>query len=218
MPETYAQKIDGMFWAGGTTLKVNLAFERLPTFTCLPHDRGQFGPTIHLLPQGDDPLGAIRESYEVTKRGELALEPTIEWYFHTPIDPSLKDRRGHHNGALFVQWVPHTLANGKRWEDVESSYVKHLLSICDRFAPDTSSCVIDTFVLSPAGIERHFGITGGHIQHVDNGFAFDQRAPYDIPVDGMFACSAGCHPAGSVVGAAGHNAANIVLKAMGKKD
>jgi phytoene dehydrogenase-like protein len=35
-------------------------------------------------------------------------------------------------------------------------------------------------------------------------------------VDGLFFCSAGCHPAGSVIGAAGHNAANAVLSALGK--
>jgi phytoene dehydrogenase-like protein len=113
VPAEYTAKIDGMY-RPGSTLKVNLAFDHLPTFTCLPNDHGQFGPTIHLLPQGDDPIGAIREAYDLAKRGELAGEPTIEWYFHTPIDPSLKDHRGRHNGALFVQWVPHTLANGKR--------------------------------------------------------------------------------------------------------
>jgi len=30
-------------------------------------------------------------------------------------------------------------------------------------------------------------------------------------VAGLYACGAGCHPAGSVVGAAGHNAATMVL-------
>src|SRR6185369_9531665 len=34
----------------GTTFKLNLCLSALPKFTCLPEDRGQFGPTIHLLP------------------------------------------------------------------------------------------------------------------------------------------------------------------------
>jgi len=33
--------------------------------------------------------------------------------------------------------VPHTLASGS-WETAEAPYVRHLLSICDRFAPGTS--------------------------------------------------------------------------------
>ena len=210
LPAEYNQKIEGLR-RDGSTLKVNLAFDRLPKFNCLPEDKGQYGPTIHLLPMVDDPIAALRQAFDETCRGKLSAEPTIEWYFHTPIDPTMKDSKGHHNGALFVQWVPYELADGKNWADEESRYVKHLLSICDRFAPGTSDSVIDTFALTPPKIESHFGITRGHIHHVDNCFAFDERAPYNLPIGGLFQCSAGTHPAGSVVGAAGHNAAQLIL-------
>ena len=49
---------------------------------------------------------------------------------------------------------------------------------------------------------------------VDNTFGFDQRVPYASPIDGLYSCSAGCHPAGSVIGASGHNAANRILRDM----
>ncbi len=88
----------------------------------------------------------------------------------------MRDQHGHHNSALFVSWVPYELA-GTTWEQEESRYVKHLLSICDRFAPGTSDLVVDTFVLHPQKIEQHFGITRGHILHVDNTYGFDQRVP-----------------------------------------
>src|SRR5262249_505201 len=80
--------------------------------------------------------------------------PAIEWYIHTTVDPSLRDPDGHHNSALFVQWVPYTLA-GTSWEAEEEPYVRHLLSICDQFAPGTSDLVADTFALTPPKIERH---------------------------------------------------------------
>ena len=105
---------------------------------------------------------------------------------------------------------------GTTWEKEEARYVKHLLSICDRFAPNTSDCVVETFTLTPPGIERYFGITRGHIHHVDNAFGFADRLPYVTPVAGLYSCSAGCHPAGSVIGAAGHNAAVRVLEDLGK--
>ncbi len=215
LPAAYNGKVDG-FRRDGTTLKVNLAFDRLPKFTCLPEDKGQYGPTIHILPMVDDPIAAIRKSFDDVCRGRLSEEPTIEWYFHTPVDPTLKDPDGNHNGALFVQWVPYELADGKTWEEEEPRYVKHLLSILDRFAPGTSDCVIDTFTLTPKKIEEHFGITRGHIHHVDNCFAFDERAPYELPIAGLYQCSAGCHPAGSVLGAAGHNAAAVVRRALAR--
>ncbi|MCC6647883.1 MAG: NAD(P)/FAD-dependent oxidoreductase [Polyangiaceae bacterium] len=199
----------------GTTMKVNLALSRLPTFTCLPDPPARFGPTIHLLPQGEDVLGALERGFAEVMAGRLATEPTIEWYFHTSVDPSLQDAAGNHNSALFVQWVPHTIA-GSSWEAEEARYVAHLLSICDRFAPGTSASVVDTFALPPPKIEQHFGISMGHIHHIDNCFAFADRAPYRWPVAGLYAAGAGCHPAGSVIGAAGHNAAQVVLEDLGR--
>jgi len=198
----------------GTTMKVNLALNGLPKFTCLPEDRGQYGPTIHLLPDEADVMRSLRTSYDDVCAGKLPEFPTIEWYIHTTVDPTLKDPQGRHNSALFVQWVPHTLA-GTTWEAQKDRYVKHLLGICDRFAPGTSALVDDVFALTPPDIERHFGITRGHIHHVDNGFGFDDRLPIATPVGGVYSCSAGTHPAGSVIGCAGHNAAKRVLHDLG---
>jgi phytoene dehydrogenase-like protein len=196
----------------GSTLKVNLALRDLPSFTCLPDGAASpFGATIHLLPQVPDVLDAVRRQWADVQAGRLPDFPTIEWYVHTTVDPSLRDEGGHHSAALFVQSVPYTLADST-WEEALPAYVEHLLSICDRFAPGTSDLVADTFALPPPGIEAHFGITGGHIHHVDNAVAFADRMPYATGLDGLYACSAGCHPAGSVIGAAGHNAAQRVLR------
>ena len=68
--------------------------------------------------------------------------------------------------------------------------------------------------MTPPKIESHFGITAGHIHHVDNSFGFSDRLPYRLGVDGLYACGAGCHPAGSVIGAAGRNAARLLLHDM----
>jgi phytoene dehydrogenase-like protein len=213
LPRSYNERLDG-YCRDGTTLKVNLALTGLPRFTCLPEDRGQFGSTMHLLPDEGDPIGALRRGFEDMRAGRLPDFPTIEWYVHTTVDPSLRDAAGHHNSALFVQWVPYALA-GTSWDAEEERYVRHLLSICDRFAPGTSGLVADVFALPPPKIERHFGIARGHIHHVDNSFGFADRLPYATPIAGLYSCSAGCHPAGSVIGAAGHNAAARVLRDLG---
>lgn len=71
--------------------------------------------------------------------------------------------------------------------------------------------MVDVFTLTPKKIESHLGIRFGHIHHVDNTIGFDHRFPYRLPVDGLYSCSAGCHPAGAVIGAAGHNAAHRIL-------
>jgi phytoene dehydrogenase-like protein len=215
-PAAFNAKLDG-FKRTGTTMKVNLALDRLPTFSCLPENRGQHNATIHLLPQEEGVIEHVRRGFEKVKHGELAEFPTIEWYIHTQADPSLKDDLGRHNSAFFVQWVPYELSGGKRWEDEESKYVEHLLGIAERFAPGFRSSVVDVFPLTPKKVEEHFGITYGHIHHVDNTFGFDQRMPYATPVQGLYSCSAGCHPAGSVIGSAGHNAAVRVGKDLGMR-
>ncbi|NES16110.1 MULTISPECIES: NAD(P)/FAD-dependent oxidoreductase [Micromonospora] len=208
----------------GTTLKLNLALTGLPRFSCLPADApSPFGSTIHLLPGsaslvgagGEPPLAALRAMWADVQAGRLPEEPTIEWYLHTTVDPSLSDGAGHHSSALFVQSVPYELA-GTTWDAALPGYAEKLIAICERYAPGSGDLIADAVPLPPPGIEAHFGITGGHIHHVDNTVSFTDRMPYATGVDGVYAGSAGCHPAGSVIGAAGHNAAQRILSDLGR--
>jgi phytoene dehydrogenase-like protein len=213
LPPALTERLDAVR-RPGTTLKINLALQGLPRFSCLPDDApSPFGSTIHLLPQ-DSPMDAVRAMWTDVQAGRLPEFPTIEWYLHTTADPTLQDPGGHHSSALFVQSVPYAI-DGSDWGGELASYVDKMLGICDRFAPGTSDLVADVFALPPPGIESHFGIRHGHIHHIDNGIALDARMPYRTGLDGLYAASAGCHPAGSVIGAAGHNAARQVLEDHG---
>ncbi|HSK26239.1 MAG TPA: NAD(P)/FAD-dependent oxidoreductase [Jiangellales bacterium] len=199
----------------GTTLKVNLALRDLPRLACLPDDApSPWGSTVHLLPDATGrPLEALRTMWADVQVGRLPAVPTMEWYVHTTVDPSLRDEAGHHSSALFVQSVPYEPQGG--WDEALDGYVDHLLGVVEEFAPGTRDLVADVFPLTPPGIEEHFGISHGHIHHVDNGVAFADRVPYATGLDGLYAGSAGCHPAGSVIGAAGHNSARRVLADLG---
>jgi phytoene dehydrogenase-like protein len=212
LPKEYNQRLNN-YQKNGTTFKVNMCLKELPKFTCLPENKGQFNTTIHLLPDESEVMRSLNTTFAEVQAGILPEFPTIEWYIHTTIDPSLQDEAGRHNSALFVQWVPYELT-GTTWEKEETRYVNHLLSICDRFAPGTTEIVQEVFPLHPQKIEQHFGITRGHIHHVDNSFGFSDRLPYTTPISGLYSASAGCHPAGSVIGAAGYNAAQIVLQIL----
>ncbi|MSR44263.1 MAG: NAD(P)/FAD-dependent oxidoreductase [Phycisphaerales bacterium] len=198
----------------GTTMKINMALRDLPTFKCLPEMRGQHNGTMHLLPQGPHPIAEIKAGFDKVMRGELAERPTIEWYIHTQVDPSLRDPEGHHNAAFFIQWVPYEI-KGSTWEIEEAKYVDHIFGVAEEFCPGFRSLVVDTSVFTPQRIEREIGIRYGHIHHIDNTFGFDQRMPYSTGLEGLYSCSAGCHPAGSVVGAAGHNCAVRVIRDVG---
>jgi phytoene dehydrogenase-like protein len=209
----------------GTTLKLNLALTGLPQFSCLPAGSpSPFGSSVHLLPGSasllagggvESPMAALRAMWADVQAGQLPDEPTIEWYLHTTVDPSLRDSAGHHSSALFVQSVPYDLA-GTTWDAALPFYVDKLLAICERYAPGSADLVADAVPLPPPGIESYFGITGGHIHHVDNTVSFTDRMPYATGVDGVYAGSAGCHPAGGVIGAAGYNAARRILADLGR--
>jgi len=214
LPADYNARLDA-YERPGTTLKLNLALRGLPRFTCLPEPRGQHRGTIHLLPQEGSVLGALERAHADALAGRLPEFPSIEWYVQTSLDPTLQDAAGHHSSALFVQWVPQRLA-GSSWAAEAERYADHLLSLCDRFAPGTSALVADRVILHPEAIEQRFGMRHGHIHHVDNLFAFADRLPYRTPIAGLYSASAGCHPAGSVIGAAGHNCAMQVLRDLGR--
>jgi phytoene dehydrogenase-like protein len=113
-----------------------------------------------------------------------------------------------------VQWVPYELA-GASWDQEAERYAKHLLEIADLFAPGVSSLVTDWQILHPKKIEEHFGISYGHIHHIDNSFGFADRLPHRTPVPGLYSASAGTHPAGSVIGCAGYLAAKECLRDLG---
>lgn len=213
-PAELSERIDGYAERSpGQTMKVNLALSDLPRFAALPEPRGQHGTTVHLLPEpaaDGSVLTAVRAAFDAASAGRLDPLPPVEWYLHSTLDPSLSDPAGRHSSALFVQGVPHRPA-GSDWATEKDGYVRRLLSFVDGYAPGIADLVVDMFALAPPDIERHFGITGGNIDHIDNAICFADRMPYRAGVPGLYAGAAGCHPAGSVIGAAGHNAARAIL-------
>ena len=73
-------------------------------------------------------------------------------------------------------------------------------------------------ILSPLDIERVYGLTGGNIFQGE--MALNQLfflrpvvgwAGYKTPIKGLYLCGAAAHPGGGVIGAAGWNAARVML-------
>jgi phytoene dehydrogenase-like protein len=213
-PAALRARLDGyVAGSAGQTMKVNLALAGLPRFAALPEPRGQHSTTVHLLPEpaaDGSVLTALRQAFDAASAGRLSPLPPIEWYLHSLLDPSLRDDAGRHSSAFFVQGVPHVPA-GSTWAAEKDRYVTRLLAVAERYAPGLGALVVDVDALTPPEIETRFGITHGNIDHVDNAVAFADRVPYRLGVDGVYAGAAGCHPAGSVIGCAGHNAARAIL-------
>ncbi|GMH38638.1 hypothetical protein BSKO_06522 [Bryopsis sp. KO-2023] len=213
-PSDFDARLDSME-RDGTSLKLNLALKGLPKFTCSDSPDTLKG-TIHIIPNGDNPLDEIKRGWKNCKQGKLPEFPSMEMYVHTTVDESLRNREGHHNAALFVDSMPFEI-DGSSWENEMEAYSKHLISILDDFAPGTLELVVDTFPLPPPEIEHHFGMHRGHIHHIDNSFGFSDRFPYSTPLEGLYSCSAGTHPGGSVIGCGGYNCATKLLQDLGRR-
>jgi phytoene dehydrogenase-like protein len=198
--------------SAGQTMKINLALSGRPVFPGLAEAGIAVGSaqdaTVHLLPPPGphgSVLTAVRDGYLAAASGRTDTVPPVEWYLSGLTDPA-----GHRSSGLFVQGVPH-VPTGSDWATAKDGYVRRVLDTVAEYVPDLPDLVVDVQALSPADIESHFGITGGNIHHVDNVFGFTERVPYRLGVAGAYAGGAGCHPAGSVIGCAGHNAARMLL-------
>jgi phytoene dehydrogenase-like protein len=79
--------------------------------------------------------------------------------------------------------------------------------------------LIDWYIQSPLDIERKHGLLKGNVMHVE--MSFDQMfmfrptpemSNFRTPIKNLYLSSASCHPGGGVFGAAGFNAATVVLQ------
>jgi phytoene dehydrogenase-like protein len=194
----------------GLAAKLHLALNRAPQFSGVP-EAGLRGRLL-IAPSLQD----IEHAYNHAKYGEYSAAPVMEITVPTANDPTLAPT-GHHVLSAIVQYAPYALKEG--WESGRQRFVDVALESLERFAPGIRASVIAAEMLTPVDMEREFGMTGGHWHHGD--LAFDQflmvrpvpgAAQYRTPVDGLFLCGAGCHPGGGVMGVAGRNAAQEVLK------
>ena len=73
-------------------------------------------------------------------------------------------------------------------------------------------------LLTPHDLEQQFRVAGGHWHHVEP--AIDQllmmrptyeAAQYATPIEGLYLCCSGSHPAGDISGNPGRNAAREIL-------
>jgi phytoene dehydrogenase-like protein len=187
-------------------VKLNAALRRLPAFEAAsvtsPHRA-----MVSVAPG----LDAAQEAVEAARRGEPRIG-YAELYFQTAYDPSIAplDR---HVMSVFAQYAPYELAAGD-WERRRTEIGDLVLDAIEVYAPGIRGCVEAMEVLGPPDVERHIGLTGGHIFHGEAlpDQMWDRRLDHRTPMEGLYLCGAATHPAGSVIGLNGRNAAMAVIE------
>jgi phytoene dehydrogenase-like protein len=195
----------------GLAAKLHLALDRLPEFKSL--DGGLTGERLVIAP---DP-GYIERAYDDSKYGRYSANPVFEITVPTVHDPGLAPT-GKHVLSAVVQYVPGEVRDDS--QAARDAFLDRSLAVLESYAPGLRQRVLAAELLTPGDIEREFRIKGGHWHHGE--LALDRflmlrplpgAAQYAMPVDGLYLCGAGCHPGGGVMGSAGRNAAQAVLKA-----
>ena len=89
----------------------------------------------------------------------------------------------------------------------------------ERFAPGLRELVTGRRVLTPAGLEAEYGMSGGHLLHAEPGldqfFAWRPvlgMARYRLGMRGLYLCGSGAHPGGGITGGPGENAAREIAR------
>jgi phytoene dehydrogenase-like protein len=197
----------------GGSVKVNWILSEPPDFA----DPALLHTSLAICPSID----YLERAWQDATLGKPAAGPYIEVEVPTAIDPSLTDD-GTTVMTMFTQYGPHDEAG---WPDgAREAYAQRCLDIVAEYAPNVRSTVLYHEVLAPPDLERIFGLVGGSIFQGEQGLdqmAFMRPSPllsrYATPVGGLYLCGAGTHPGGGVIAAAGHNAAQRVLKDRRKR-
>jgi len=123
---------------------------------------------------------------------------------------------------LFVQFAPYSLSPSVgHWADdgFKQRFVDRVFALVDQYVDNFSNSIIGYDALSPLDLERVFGLQGGSITHGAlslNQLLYNRYHPnhnaYDSPIPNLYMAGSGCHPGGGVMGAAGRNAANTILR------
>ena len=204
----FAKKI-GNIRDKGNAAKLHLALNSLPEFTGVSRD--QLGERMVIAPT----VEYVERAFNHSKYGEYSAQPVAEITIPSIHDSSLAPD-GQHVLSAIVQYAPHKLGIG--WGTGKAAFTEELMSLLSAYAPGIRDKVVNAELLTPHDIESEFHMAGGHWHHGE--MSLDQflmvrpvprSAQYETPVEGLYFCSAGCHPGGGVMGSAGRNAANVVL-------
>jgi phytoene dehydrogenase-like protein len=159
----------------------------------------------------------IERAYDDAKYGYPSKAPVVECTMPSSLDSTVAPQ-GKHLMSMFVQYAPYKLKDGPWTDAIKNDFADRCFGIVEQYAPGFTSSVIDRQILSPVDIETTFGLTGGNIfqgtMPVHELFMFRPvpgYAGYDTPIKNLFLCGAATHPGGGVMGAAGWNAARVML-------
>jgi phytoene dehydrogenase-like protein len=215
LPASFVHDIEHWKTRSGT-VKVNLAIDRLPTFTADP----EFDPEIHggaiqLLDDNDQ----LEEAFQEARSGTAATRPFSDTEIPTVVDHTLAPE-GIHTVSMFTQWAPAAWADDEDDHTAElDAYADRVIDRFDLVAPGFKDSVLARQVIGPKQMQQEWDLIGGNIFHgeltVDQLFHMRPAvgyADFRSPIDGLYQASSATHAGGGVTGLPGSHCVREIIK------
>jgi phytoene dehydrogenase-like protein len=213
LPEDFVRDIERWRSRSGV-VKINLAIDRLPSFTADPTDglAELHTGSVEMAPTMD----FIERAFLDAREGRPAEAPFCDGVIPTTLDRTLNPD-GPHIFSMFTQWVPSQWNEEPHAEELEA-YADRMVDLYDEVAPGFRESVVARDVVGPHEMETEYGLVGGNIFHgeLSVGQLFHLRpapgyADYRTPVHGLYYASSATHAGGGVCGIPGMQAARAAL-------
>ena len=203
----------------GSSGKVNIALDGMPSFPALPKDCPLTLGHMHFT----DNLRRLEKAYDDWKDDRWSEDPYCDTLIPSQYDPTLAPP-GKHMMTVFVQYCPAEPEGG--WTDEKrDQFGQTVIDQIADYSPDFKDLLLHTEVRTPRELEAEVGLTQGNIFQGE--LTFDQLlfnrpfpgyAQYRGPLRGMYLCGSSTHPGGGVMGAPGANSAREILRDLKRRD
>lgn len=213
LPDTFVKSVRN-FKIRGSSGKLNIALDAMPTFPAIPRGAPVLTGDLHFV----DSIERIERGYDDWKAGRWSADPFIDMVIPTAVDPTMAPP-GKHFMSCFIQYCPPTLATGD-WTDADrDAFAETVVQQIAQYSPDFRQLIRHIEVRTPRELEDEVGLTEGNIFQGE--LTFDQLlfnrpvpgyAQYRSPIKGLYLCGSSAHPGGGVMGAPGRNAAAEILR------
>jgi phytoene dehydrogenase-like protein len=172
---------------------------------------------IHLLTDGAHgvPAGTVvlapsvkylEKAYDAAKYGEISEKPYLEV------------ATSGNTVSIHFQFAPYHLKNSN-WNDQRANLEDLAINTLAGHFPNIKSKIVNRKSITPLDLETTYGLTEGDLNHGQlmlDQFLFMRPIPgwsnHRTPIDNLYLCGSGVHGGGGVSGAAGRNAAKVIIK------
>ncbi len=197
----------------GGFARIHLALSEAPRFKGLAEPAAG---TIVLAPS----LDYVERAFDNAKHGEASERPVLEARIPSLADTTLAPA-GRHVMSVDARFVPvdgRDSSAGFAGATAGDALADRAVALIAERAPNLPGAILGRKVLLPADMETRYGLDGGDPYQGE--LALDQLlfmrpvpgwSNYRTPIQGLYLCGNGTHPAGAITGASGRLAAGAVL-------